>query len=61
VPDGFRSVLPIVLHNKNGVLSGKLTLDKPTAHSELKLKEKPDSVDFNALCGILCELDVKKR
>ena len=61
VPDGFRSVLPVVLHNKNGVLSGKLTLDKPTAHSELKLKEKPDSVDFNALYGLLCELDVKKR
>ena len=61
VPDGFVSVLPVVLHNKAGVLAGKLRIDQPTVHSELKLKERPDNVEFNALYGLLCELDVKKR
>ena len=61
VPDGFQSVLPVVLRSKGGVLSGKLTIAKPAVHSELKLKDRPDSVEFNPLYGLLCELDVKKR
>jgi hypothetical protein len=28
---------------------------------ELKLKEKPDSVEINPLYGWLCELGVKKK
>ena len=61
VPDGFRSVLPILLRFQGGVAVGTLVVSKPTAHTEIKLKEKPESVEFNPLYGLLCELDVTKH
>jgi len=61
VPDTFRSVLPLLLHSKKGVASGNLVIAKPSMHAELKLPEKPDSVEFNPLYALLCELEVKKR
>jgi hypothetical protein len=61
VPDGFISSIPFVLKTKGGVLAGRLAVQHPTMHSEVKLKEKPDSVEINPLYGWLCELDVKKR
>jgi hypothetical protein len=61
VPPDFRSVLPIVLHYKGGVLSARMVISQPSGHAEMKLKEKPDSVEFNPLYGLLCDLEVKKR
>ena len=58
VPESFRSVLPFVMRTKSGMSMGTLGIGKPVMHGELKLKEKPDSVEFNPLYGLLCELDV---
>jgi hypothetical protein len=30
-------------------------------HYEMKLRERPESVEFNPLEAALCELDVKKK
>ena len=62
VPDGFLSVVPFVLRTKaGGVLSGRLSAQHPNMHSEVKLKERPESVEINPLYAWLCELDVKKK
>jgi hypothetical protein len=61
VPDGFRSVMPIVLRKKSAILPLRLVISKPASHNEVKLKEKPDTVEFNPLYGLLCDLNVKKR
>ena len=49
------------LRTKGGVAGRQAAAQHPTMHSEVKLKEKPDSVEINPLYGWLCELDVKKR
>ena len=61
VPDGFVSKMPIILRTKGGVMLAALTISKSQMHTELKLPEKPDSVEFNPLYSLLCELDVNKR
>ncbi len=61
VPDGFISSVPFLMHTKSGALSGRLVTQQASRHMEVKLKEKPDSVEINPLYGWLCELDVKKR
>jgi Peptidase family M1 domain len=61
VPDGFRSVMPIMLRKKSAILPLRLVISKPASHNEVKLKEKPDTVEFNPLYGLLCDLNVKKR
>src|SRR5262249_55697073 len=60
VPDGFISQVPFVLRTKGGAMSGRLVVQHPTMHQEVKLKEKPE-VEINPLYGWLSELDVKKR
>ena len=62
VPEGFISVVPFVLRLKGGGgLTGRLSAQRSVLHSELKLKERPESVEINPLYGWLCELDVKKK
>ena len=61
VPDGFRSVMPIMLRKKSAILPLRLLISKSASHNEVKLKEKPDTVEFNPLYGLLCDLNVKKR
>jgi hypothetical protein len=61
VPDGFRSIVPIVLKGKTAVAGVRLSIAKSEMHYELKLREKPETIEFNALEGLLCELEVKKR
>ena len=39
----------------------RLVISKPVSHNEVKLKEKPDTVEFNPLYALLCDLNVKKR
>ena len=39
----------------------RLSIAKSEMHYELKLREKPETIEFNALEGLLCELEVKKR
>ena len=53
--------MPIMLRKKAAILPLRLSISKPVSHSEVKLKEKPDSVEFNHLYGLLCDLNVKKR
>jgi aminopeptidase N len=61
VPAGFVSSLPFTMRTKAGVLSGRLQAPQLTNHLEVKLKEKPESVEINPLYGWLCDLDVKKH
>jgi len=61
VPDGFRSVMPVLLRKKSAIVPMRLVISKPASHNEVKLKEKPDTVEFNPLYGLLCDLNVKKR
>jgi hypothetical protein len=61
VPEGFISSLPFVMKTKSGVLAGTLGTKELSKHLEVKLKEKPDSVEINPFYAWLCELDVKKR
>ena len=61
VPEGFISMVPFVLRTKAGGLAGRLSAQHSTLHAELKLKERPDSVEINPLYGWLCELEVKKK
>jgi len=61
VPEGFQSVMPFILHYKTGGGVGRVNISKSVYHNEIQLKEKPESVEFNPLYALLCELDVKKR
>jgi aminopeptidase N len=61
VPEGFRSMIPVVLRTKTGGMSARIVLSKATLHNELKLREKPESVEFNPYYSLLCDLEVKKR
>jgi aminopeptidase N len=61
VPEGFISYLPFVMHAHGGVLAGRLLTKQASQRLEIKLKEKPDSVEINPLYAWLCELDVKKH
>lgn len=51
VPDGFRSVMPIMLRKKSAILPLRLVISKPASHNEVKLKEKPDTVEFTPCTG----------
>jgi hypothetical protein len=61
VPEGFISSVPFIMRTKAGTLAGRLVTQQASKHMEVKLKEKPDSVEINPLYGWLCELDVKKH
>lgn len=50
-----------MLRDKSAILPLRLLISKPASHNEVKLKEKPDTVEFNPLYGLLCDLNVKKR
>lgn len=61
VPEGFRSVMPFIMRAKAGALGGMLTISQPTMHAELRVNEKPDTIEFNPMYSLLCDLDVKRR
>jgi len=44
--------------NKSAVLPLRLVISKPASYTEVKLKAKPDTVDFNHLSPRLCDLNV---
>jgi hypothetical protein len=50
-----------VIKGKSGGSIGRLSISKSELHTEMKLREKPESVEFNPLDALLCEVDVKKR
>ena len=53
--------MPIMLCKKSAILPLRLLISKPASHNEVKLKEKPNTVELNPLYGLLCDLNVKKR
>jgi hypothetical protein len=60
-PERSRPIMPLALRGKSAMAGAGLSIAKPEMHYELKLREKPENVEFNPLEGLLCELEVKKR
>ncbi len=60
VPEDFKIRLPFLVRMGKSGLSGKFTAVGPMTRVQVPLKQKPDSVEFNPLDGLLCELEVKK-
>jgi len=59
VPPNFRLVLPAVLRYKKGGISAKLVVNGE-GNYEIKLPEMPESVEYNPLHAMLCDLEVKR-
>jgi hypothetical protein len=60
VPPDFKVTLPVILRTKSGAAaSAKIHVTGKT-HVEAPLPELPESIEFNPLHSILCDLEVRK-
>ncbi|MGE5645550.1 MAG: M1 family metallopeptidase [Acidobacteriota bacterium] len=57
----FQFLMPLVLKYKAGLGYGKFFAKGAASPFEAQLKQRPESVEFNPLGSVLCQLEVKKN
>jgi aminopeptidase N len=56
----FRVIMPVVFRFKAGGAVARITATGAATPSQFQLPERPESVEFNPLDAVLCELEVKR-
>jgi hypothetical protein len=56
----FRVIMPVVLRFKAGGAVARISAAGAATPFQLQLRERPESVEFNPLDAVLCELEVKR-
>src|SRR5712692_9345394 len=56
VSSDFTLLMPVVMRFKKGSIAGRVLVKGETIPFKVELDERPDSVEFNPLSAVLCEL-----